>query len=125
MERGYKEEKVPVIFLLKCLVFSYILTAMLLLLLSFLLYKLGLTETIVSIAIIFIYVISTFFAGFMTGKKMQNRKFLWGLLIGGAYFVVLLLVSLLVNHSAGELGNSFLTTLALCTGGGMMGGMLS
>lgn len=125
MERGYTEGKVPVIFLLKSLVFSYILTAMLLLLLTFLLYKLGLTETIVSIAIIFIYVISTFFAGFMTGKKMQNRKFLWGLLMGAAYFLVLLLVSLFVNHSAGEFGNSFLTTLALCTGGGMMGGMLS
>lgn len=125
MEREYSEEKVPVIFLLKSLLFSYILTAALLFLLAFLLYKSGLTETVVSIAIIFIYVVSTFFVGFVTGKKMRNRKFLWGLLMGGAYFLVLLLISLLVNRSIGEFGNSFMTTLALCTGGGMMGGMLS
>lgn len=125
MERESAERKVPVIFLLKCLLFSYILTAAFLLLLAFLLYKLGLTEKIVSIAIIGIYVIATFFAGMVAGKRMQNRKFLWGLLMGSAYFIVLLLVSLLVNHSAGELGNSFFTTLVLCAGGGMLGGMLS
>lgn len=125
MERESAERKVPVIFLLKCLLFSYILTAAFLLLLAFLLYKLGLSEKIVSIAIIGIYVIATFFAGMVAGKRMQNRKFLWGLLMGSAYFIVLLLVSLLVNHSAGELGNSFFTTLVLCAGGGMLGGMLS
>jgi putative membrane protein (TIGR04086 family) len=69
------------------------LTAVLLLLLAFLLYKLGLTEKIVSIAIIAIYVITTFFAGFITGEKMQNRKFIWGLLMGTAYFFVLVVVS--------------------------------
>ena len=125
MEREYAGEKAPVIFCLKCLLFSYILTAFLLLLLSFLLYKVGLTEAVVSVAIIAIYVISTFFAGFVTGKKMQSRRFLWGLMMGGGYFLVLLLVSLLVNHTVGSLGNSVMTTLALCACGGMLGGMVS
>lgn len=125
MERRSAENKVPVFFLLKSLLFSYILTATLLLVLTFLLYKLGLSEEIVSIAIIFIYVISTFFAGFVTGKKMQNRKFLWGLLMGAVYFLVLLIVSLIGNRASEEFGNTVLTTFALCTGGGMMGGMLS
>lgn len=118
------ESKVTILFLLKCLLFSYILTAMLLLLLTFLLYKIGLSEQIVSVAIIAIYVIATFFAGFVTGKKMQSRKFLWGLAIGAAYFLVLLLVSLIVTQSPGT-GNSFATTFVLCTAGGMLGGMLS
>lgn len=125
MERDAAEGKVPFIFLLKCLLFSYILTAVFLLLLALMLYKLGLTEKIVSIAIIVIYVAATFFAGMVTGKRMQNRKFLWGLLMGSAYFLVLVAVSLIVNHSAADLGGSFLTTLALCAGGGMLGGMLS
>lgn len=125
MERRNEKRDVPVLFLLKSLLLSYILTAALLLLLAFLLYKLGLTEKIVSIAIIVIYVIATFFAGFVTGKKLQNKKFLWGLMMGVAYFLVLVVVSLIMNHSAGHMGDSFLTTLILCGGGGMLGGMLS
>lgn len=125
MEKGIAEKNLPIMFLLKSLLFSYILTAILLLLLTFVLYKVGLSEGVVSIAIIAIYVIATFFAGFIMGKKMQNRKFLWGLLVGCAYFVVLLIVSMLVNQSAGELGNSVATTFCLCAGGGMLGGMLS
>ena len=125
MERVSTEKKVPVIFLLKCLLFSYIITALLLLLLAFLLFKLGLTEKIVSIAIIAIYVAAAFFAGFVTGKKMGSRKFLWGLFMGGIYFLVLAAISLAVNHSVKELTDSLLTTMVLCTGGGMLGGMLS
>ncbi len=116
---------VPVLSLLRCLLFSYILTAVLLLLLAFLLYQFGLTEKIVTIAIIAIYVAATFFAGFAAGKRMQSKKFLWGLALGVAYFVVLLLVSLIVNGSTGELGSSFGTTFVLCAAGGMLGGMLS
>lgn len=114
----------PAFFLLKCLLLSYILTAMLLLLLAFMLYKLRLSEGIVSIAISSIYVVSTFVAGFVAGKKLQTRKFLWGMLLGTVYFVVLAVISLLVNQSVGELGNSFLTTLTLCAAGGTLGGMM-
>ena len=120
-----EESGIPVIFLLKSLLFSYILTGGLLLLLALLLYRFGLSEKIVSVCIIVIYVGATFFAGFLTGKKMKNRKFLWGLVMGGAYFLVLVVVSLAVNRSVGELSDSFLTTLVLCAGGGMLGGMVS
>lgn len=118
------EGSFPAFFLLKCLLFSYILTALLLLLLAFLLYKFGLSEGIVSIAISSIYVLATFMAGFVAGKKLQTRKFLWGMLLGTVYFVVLAVISLLVNQSVGELGNSFMTTLTLCAAGGTLGGML-
>ena len=50
---------------------------------------------------------------------------MWGLLMGIAYFVVLAVVSLAVKKSPDTLGNSFFTTLALCAGGGMLGGMIS
>ncbi len=116
---------VPVFFLLKSLLFAYILTAGMLLFLAFLLYKLQLSEKPVSIGIIVIYVLATLFAGFVTGKKMGSRKFLWGLLMGAAYFIVLAVVSLIVKQGPEALTNSFFTTLALCAGGGMLGGMLS
>ena len=124
--RGTREEGgIPLFFLMKSLLFSYILTAGLLLLLAFFLYKFNLTEKPVTIAIIVIYILATFFAGFVTGKRMHNKKFLWGLVMGAAYFVVLALVSLAVKQSPETLGQSFFTTMALCAGGGMLGGMLS
>ena len=124
-DRIPKAEEIPVGFLLKTLLFSYILTAVLLALLAFLLYKLGLNEKIVSIAIIVIYVAATFFGGFVTGKRMGNRRFFWGLLMGAAYFLVLAAVSFCVGKGGIQIGNSFFTTLVLCAGGGMLGGMLS
>ncbi len=125
MERSSNMGKVPVLSLLKCLLFSYILTGAFLLLLSFLLYKMGLGEKVVSIAIIVIYVLATFVAGFMAGKRMQNRKFLWGLLEGMAYLLILALISFWVGERPDAIQSSFFTTLVLCAGGGMLGGMLS
>ena len=112
-------------FLLKSLLFSYILTGVMLALLAFLLYKLGLGEKTVSVAIIVIYVAATLFGGFVAGKRMGSRKFLWGLLMGSAYFLVLTAVSLCVGGAGIDVGTSFFTTLVLCAGGGMLGGMLS
>lgn len=114
-----------ILFLLKCLLLSYLLTGACLMLLALLLYKLRLSEQIVSIAIIVIYVAAVFLAGFLAGKRMKNRKFLWGLALGLAYFVVMVLVSLAVNHSLNGLDTHFFTTLVLCGAGGMLGGMLS
>lgn len=125
MEQNPREEGIPVGFLVKSLLFSYILTAALLAVLAFALYKLGLDEKTVSIAIIAIYVAGTFFAGFVMGKKMGSRRFLWGLLMGTVYFLVLAVVSLCVGKGNIEMGSSFFTTLALCAGGGMLGGMVS
>ncbi|WMC92206.1 TIGR04086 family membrane protein [Kineothrix sp. MB12-C1] len=113
------------IFLLKCLLFSYVLTAGLLLLLAFMLYRFSLQEKVVNICIILIYIAVTFLAGFIAGKRMGSRKFLWGLLIGVLYFVVLALVSLIVNRSLQDVGANAVTVLLLCAGGGMLGGMVS
>lgn len=127
-ERGDRTSGVPGTWaaaLLKSLLLSYILTVILLGVLAFLLYKLRLSEKMVSGAIIAIYVAATLFGGFITGKKMGNRRFLWGLILGGAYFVILTVVSLAAGKGGIQLGNAFFTTLVLCAGGGMLGGMLS
>ncbi|NLL77724.1 MAG: TIGR04086 family membrane protein [Clostridiales bacterium] len=113
------------IFLLKCLLFSYVLTAGLLLLLALILYRFSLQEKVVNICIILIYIAVTFLAGFIAGRRMGNRKFLWGLLMGILYFAVLALVSLIVNRSLQEVGSNAFTVFLLCGGSGMLGGMLS
>lgn len=111
--------------ILKTLLASYIITGGLLLMLSLLLYKFALTEGIVSIIIIAIYVISAFAAGNMAGRKLKSRRFIWGLIMGCLYFLVLVVVSLLVNHSLKDVTTNFFTVLALCMAGGMLGGMFT
>ena len=112
-------------FVLKSLLVSYLLTAGLLLLLALFLYKFSLTEKIVSLCITGIYILVTFLAGFLAGKREGSKKFLWGLMMGCLYFIILTLVSLIVNHGMGELSSGFFTTLVLCAGSGMLGGMLN
>ena len=119
------EEGMPILFLLKCLLFSYILTGGLLMLLALLVYRFSLTEKIVSIAIIAIYIGATFFAGFVTGKKLMTKKFLWGLVMGSMYFFVLVILSIIINHSFKDVASNFFTVMVMCAGSGMLGGMLS
>ena len=119
------QTKVPVFALAKCLLVSYVLTVLLLCLLALLLYALHLSEGVVSIAISAIYVIATLTAGLLAGKRMETRKFLWGAALGAAYFVILAVVSMLIRTPESALGNSFWTTLVLCTAGGTLGGMLA
>lgn len=111
--------------LLKNLLFAYILTGGFLLLLALLLYKFSLSEKTVSICIIGIYIISSLFAGFVMGKKAGEKKFLWGLLTGVLYFLVLAAVSLIVNHTLKDMAGNFFTVFFLCAGSGMLGGMFS
>lgn len=109
----------------KALLCAYIVTGILLLILTVLLYKLGLSEENVNAGITLTYVISTFSGGFVMGKLSGTRKFLWGLLTGVLYFVLLLLISLGIYHSVqGEI-STLVTTFLLCAGGGMLGGMMA
>ena len=110
---------------LKGLLFSYIITAFILLLLSFLMLKLDLSSAVISGGIIFAYIVSTFIGGFFVGKKIEQRKFLWGLIMGVFYFIILMLVSLMMNRAEPlPLGNLF-TAFIICSMSGMAGGMIS
>ena len=70
--------------MVKALLCAYVVTGVMLLVLTLLLYKMGLSEENVNAGIILPYVISTFAGGFVIGKLMRRRKFLWGLLAGVA-----------------------------------------
>ena len=111
--------------LLKSLLAAYVLTGLLLLVTAFFLYKFSLSEEFVTGAIIAIYVLTTFTGGFVMGKLTKTKKFLWGFLVGLLYYVILLLITLGIYRSLDGGGENVITTLLLCAGGGMLGGMLS
>lgn len=111
--------------ILKSLLASYIVTGLLLLLLSFFVYKFEIGEELVTASIVAIYVISTFVGGFILGKLTQVRKFIWGMAIGALYFALLFAISYGVYREFQTNGLNVITTIILCIGGGTLGGMLS
>ena len=113
------------IFVTKCMLAAYVLTAGFLLLLAFMLYRFGLSEKVVSLCIIGIYIAVTFVIGLIAGKRAGKRKFLWGLGMGIAYYVILVIVSLIVNRGLQDISGNMLTVFVLCAGSGMLGGMIS
>lgn len=123
MNRLEKNQKI--IWLLKALLFSYVVTGISLLLLSVLLYKFEWNEHLVSAAIVAVYVLSTVVGGIVIGKLVRTRRFFWGLLLGNLYFILLLVITIILYRSLSENGLNMLTAWILCTGGGMTGGMIS
>lgn len=111
--------------MVKALLVSYLLTGLLLLLLAGLLYRFQWDQGKIQIGIIAIYILSCFGGGFLGGKMVASRKFLWGILVGFLYFLILTVVSVAVNRELQTTTSGFITTLILCMGGGMLGGMLS
>ena len=65
------------IYVLEGILFSYIITALLLLIISFLLLKIDLAGAVISGVINVTYIISAFMGGFFVGKKV-NRKGFYG-----------------------------------------------
>lgn len=124
MEKAFRQNT-KIIYLLEGLLFSYIITAFVLLVLSFLMLKMDLSGAVISGGINFAYILSAFAGGFFVGKKTEHRKFLWGLLMGVFYFIILMVVSLLLNRvSPLPLGSLFV--VFIITGlSGMLGGMVS
>ena len=97
MEHAEGNRKI-VLKVLSTLLIMYILTGVALFVLAFLLYKMELTENIVTIGITAIYVVSGLLGGIIIGKRMKTRRFLWGIIMGAAYFLLLLIGSALLNR---------------------------
>lgn len=120
-----QEGTIPWMYLLIDLLGAYILTAIILLMFALLLYKFNLSQSTIRIGMIITYMFTCFFAGNLAGRQMKQKRFAWGLIMGLAYFVVLLVMSLAINPNASGVSDSLISTLILCVGGGMLGGMLS
>lgn len=111
--------------LLKCLVASYVITGIMLVMIAGGLYKFSLSENIIDIAIILAYCISSMAAGFLFAKGAGGRRFVWGALAGMMYFLVICAISVLVVKDFEIVSNSCITTLGICLISGMIGGMVS
>ncbi|MDE7365972.1 MAG: TIGR04086 family membrane protein [Lachnospiraceae bacterium] len=118
-------KSMKVLEVIRSLVAAYIFTGVALAALAFVIYKWDLNETIVNIVIMAVYVIASFIGGFITGKRVKERKFFWGLLMGGLYILIIYGVSMIMSVSLDMISTANVAACLLCLGGGMLGGMVS
>ena len=111
--------------LLKALTGAYFLTLLLLAVVAFLLFRFDLDEKTVGACITAVYILSCFFGGYLAGKKVRHKKFLWGALAGISYFLFLKVVSCIIERGIAINFWQMMFSLLLCTVGGMLGGMLA
>ena len=110
---------------IKSLVAAYIFTGAALAVLAFVIDKWELSETVVNLVILAIYVLASLLGGFLTGKRVKERKFIWGLIMGTFYILILYGVSMIMKNSLNMISTAGVLAGVLCIGGGMLGGMLS
>ncbi len=110
--------------LFKSLFISYVLTAVVLLILSFIMYRTKMSVTGANAGILITYVISCLVGGFLFSGRVSGKRYLGGALMGAVYFVVVYLVSAVWNHSLTVQLPGMLTTFLICVFAGMLGGML-
>ena len=94
-------------------------------LLALVILQLNVSEGTVAAGVMVIYLLSCFLGGFLLGKGVGKNKFLWGVILGAVYFVLLMILS--AAAGSGSFGGSgrIFSTFLLCCAGGMAGGMLA
>lgn len=76
-------------------------------------------------AVAAIYVLSGALGGFLMAKATKKRRFFCGLAAGLCYFLILAAVSSFLGKGLTASPMRLLTTMAMCTGGGILGAILS
>ena len=124
MENAMKKNP-AVSLLVKATFASFIVSAIMLLITSTLMLNVGISASIVSILVIITYIVSNFLSGFIMGTGMREKKFIWGVVSGAIYFILLFVLSVLIMGTKDFHLVSTIRTMAICVLSGMVGGMIS
>ena len=111
--------------IVKALLVTYIITALLLLLLALVMYKIDPPGAVISVGLVLVYIISSFVGGYIIGNAKKEKRFMWGIGMGVAYFLIIFIVSLIFGKDVFGSVGSIISILCMCGLGGMLGGMVS
>lgn len=109
---------------LKYLLLSYLLTGFLLMLLSMVQCLVDVPDGAINFSLTMIYIVSAGVAGFLAGMRAESRSFLFGLLMGGAYFLLLTWISVGYSGEGLEWNRKFISVMLMCLFSGMLGGIV-
>lgn len=108
----------------KILGLTAVITVVLILILAAVAWGLEWGGKLIGVGVTFLYGFCSFFGGFFTGKMAEKRQYLWGLLFGSVYFLLILLICLGAGSGL-SLHRGVWCNLLICLASGMLGGMLS
>lgn len=114
----------PIMHLLAALVAACAACAGLLFLLTFASYRIRLSADVVRAGILGLYVLPCLIGGRMVSAFRLSPAPVWGILLGAAYYGVLLVVSWVLAGSGQHAGEVDLLVPALCTAGGLVGSLI-
>lgn len=118
---GIKSKMVKMI---KSIIAAYILTAIVLLVLSFIMYKAKISMAGANSGILITYVLSCLVGGFIFSGSLSEKRYLGGGIMGVVYFVIVYIVSAVWNQSVAAQMPGMLTAFLICVFSGMFGGMI-
>lgn len=124
MERT-SSQSTKMIHVLKAVALSYLVTMFLLLIIAFLMLQIDLPGGGVTAAVVITYVLSAFIGSFYVGKRVEEKRFVWGLITAIVYFSIYVIISLIVGgNDSVHIGN-YVKNFLIIVFSGMLGGMLS
>lgn len=108
--------------ILGALLVSYLLSGILLLILSLAVWKLQLSEQTTGTLVFAVYLLSCFAGGFISARLIRSRRFFWGLLTGLLYVLVLTALSWIFGEDVRSF--DYLIPIVICCAfSGMIGGI--
>lgn len=110
--------------MIKSVAASYVITAVVLLVLSFIMYRCKISMTGANSGILLTYVLSCLVGGFLFSGCLAQKRYLGGGLLGIVYFFVAYVVSAVWNQSLADQMPGMLTAFLICIFSGMLGGMI-
>ena len=109
----------------KGLIVSYLVSGTGLLLLALLLLKCQLDEGKVSAGILAVYVLSGLCGGIYMGKTAERKRYLWGMVLGGMYWIILMSITVFSGAGIGTGVKGAFLTLLICAGSSTLGAMVA
>ena len=109
--------------LLTSLLISYLISGILLLLLSFAVWKMQISEQMTGTLILGVYALSCLVGGFASARLIRSRRFFWGLLTGLLNVLVLVAVSWLFGQEESRYSSRLISIVICCAVSGMIGGI--
>ena len=119
------EKKKIGLWISKALVFASIFTLLVLLFTALLMYKVDLSMDTAGYVLMLAYIGAPFLGALYLGKKVVEKRYLWGLFVGVCYFLLFLVFSLCMGGVEQLNWPAELRVLLMALAGGVFGGMLS
>lgn len=116
--------KTKAVKMIKSVAAAYVITAVALLVLSFIMYKCKISMTGANGGILLTYVLSCLVGGFIFSGCLAQKRYLGGGVLGVVYFLVAYVVSAVWNQSLADQMPGMLTAFLICIFSGMLGGMI-